>query len=267
MESLLVKGKLPNLRDLIIPDIACSLIDMDLARADMQVVAWDAGCARLKQIFREEAAEAELAKRENRSPDPMKNAHWTNTIELFGKEKMGQKKYYDLGKKFGHAADYLVSAKALAAQAGMLVSECERGIARWYWLNPEIQKWHARIERQLKEIREVRNAFGYRRFFFGRLEKSLPEAVAWIPQSTVGLVINHALCNISENLPLVQLLLQVHDSLVLQTPTHHLHEQIPLIEEQSLITIPYEEPLVIPVGFKTSEVSWGQVKDYIRRKE
>lgn len=242
---------------------------MDLARADMQVVAWDSGCARLKAIFQEEALELEAAERERRKPDPLKNTHWLNAIELFGMDtcyKGGtwQKKQYDLGKKFGHAADYLVSAKKLAQDSGMLVIECERGIQKWYGMNPEIPQWHARIQRELAQTREVRNAFGYRRFFFDRLEDCLTEAVAWVPQSTVALVINHILCNIEENLPLIQLLLQVHDSLLMQILTALLHEAIPTLREQSLITIPYPDPLIIPVGFKTSEVSWGKVEDYVR---
>lgn len=230
---------------------------MDLARADLQVVAWDSGCARLKELFKEEAK------------DPTKNVHWTNTIEMFGKDKMGQKKYYDLGKKCGHAADYLVTAKSLAQQAGILVSEAERFIHRWFQLHPEILLWHKRIAGQLAASREVRNAFGYRRFYFDRIEDCLPEAVAWIPQSTIALVINHALCNIAENLGFevmgdmaVELLLQVHDSLLMQVLTAMLDEMIPKIREQALITIPYPDPLVIPVGFKVSDVSWGDVKDY-----
>lgn len=230
-----------------------TIIDMDLARADLQVVARDAGCKRLNALFEEERL------------DPTKNVHWTNAIDMFGASVMGSKKHYDLGKKCGHAADYLVTPKALAQQAGILVVEAERFISKWFWLNPEIPVWHGRISRQLSETREVRNAFGYRRFFFGRIEDSLPEAVAWIPQSTVGLVINHALGNIAENLSwIVQLLLQVHDSLVTQVPTERLDEGIVLQEKHSLIPIPYPTPLIIPVGFKTSSVSWGDVKDYKR---
>lgn len=227
-----------------------TIIDMDLARADAQVVAWDADAKGLKERFA-------IEKR-----DPSKDLHTQNAIDIF-QGKCG-KRERDLAKKIVHASHYLVTPRTMAAQTGILVVEAERFIHRWLTLNPEIPEWHKRIQKQLYDgnKREVRNAFGYRRFFFGRLEDCLPEAVAWIPQSTVALVINHALCNIAENLPQVELLLQVHDSLVMQCKTAILHQTIPLIEAQALIPIPYPEPLTIPVGFKTSEVSWGQCKDY-----
>lgn len=251
MQSLLTRGRLPNLRDLIIPDTTFTLIDMDLARADAQVVAREANAKGLMARFALEKT------------DPTKDLHSQNAFDLFGKT---DKKSRDLSKKIVHASHYLVTPRSLAPQAGILVSEAERFIKRWFALNPEIPAWHATVAKRLADTREVRNAFGFRRFFFGRLEDCLPEAVAWVPQSTVGTVINKALCNIGENLSwLVQLLLQVHDSLVMQVPTTQLHTAIPLIEAQSLIEIPYPSPLIIPVGFKVSDLSWGKCEDYSKR--
>jgi hypothetical protein len=82
----------------------------------------------------------------------------------------------------------------------------------------------------------------------------LPEALAWIPQSTVGIYINRIWQNIFNNLKPVQVLLQVHDSLAGQFPTGFDPQ---LIKDQSQVVIPYDEPLIIPVGIKTSEKSWG----------
>lgn len=257
-------------------------MDMDLARADMQVVAWDAhfcrtaeqqakNPSRLKPLFEAENRELHLAWVEGRAPDPKFDTHYNNAVDIFGRDKMGQgkdKKYRDLSKKIGHAADYLVTARTCAAQTGITVIEAERFLKRWLYINPEIPDWHRYVLNLLATTRQVRNAFGYRRFFFGRTDENGPEAVAWIPQSTIGLVINHALCNIDENLPnLVQLLLQVHDSLTMQARTSHLHEAVAKTREQSLIEIPYPEPLTIPVGFKVSAESWGKVKDYVRPKQ
>lgn len=255
MESLLTKGRLPNLRDLIIPDTTKCLIDMDLARADIQVVAWEANALRLKALLKEEKL------------DPSKNLHRTNAQDLFGKSDA---KHYLLGKKIVHAADYLITPRSCAQQTGLLVVEAERFIKRWFFLNPEIPEWHARISREISNTRMIRNKFGYRRFFFGRLDTCLPEAVAWCPSSTVAIAINMALCNIEENLGSlppnhphrIDLLLQVHDSLTMQGNPEHLNETIPRIRELSEILIPYDDPLTIPVGFKVSGESWGQVKDW-----
>jgi DNA polymerase I-like protein with 3'-5' exonuclease and polymerase domains len=166
-------------------------------------------------------------------------------------------------KSLCHGTNYLGKTRGLAAQTGLLVQEVER-VQQWYLGKfPRIKThWHDKITEQLSKTRQVINPFGFRRFYFDRLDSIINEAIAWIPQSTVALVINHALCNIAENLPEVEVLLQVHDSLAMQTDTEKLTEQILFIQQQSLISIPYPTPLIIPVGFKTSPVSWGDCRDY-----
>jgi hypothetical protein len=56
----------------------------------------------------------------------------------------------------------------------------------------------------------------------------------------------------------VEVLLQVHDSLAGQFPTAETARYIDLIKERAIVRIPYEDPLVIPVGIKTSTKSWGE---------
>lgn len=238
--------KLPNLRKLIIPDPGYVLIDMDLNRADLQVVAWDSGDEALKGRLKEERL------------DPTKNVHKTNAIELFGNMN---KTNYDLAKKIAHAADYLVSARTGAAQLGLPEYEVKKYINRWYSMYPGIPKWHERVEQEIGRTRMVWNKFGYRYVFFQRLDDMLPTAVAWIPQSTVGLLINRILLNVHHNLPLVQLLLQVHDSLLKQVRIEHLYDMLVAIQREAQVIIPYPDPLIIPVGFKLSGKSWGDVKD------
>ena len=69
--------------------------------------------------------------------------------------------------------------------------------------------------------------------------------------------INKAWLNFSANIPEVQVLLQVHDSLAGQFPTFMRDTLLPKMAEQSKILIPYADPLIIPTGIKTSTVSWG----------
>jgi DNA polymerase I-like protein with 3'-5' exonuclease and polymerase domains len=106
----------------------------------------------------------------------------------------------------------------------------------------------------------VENRFGYRWYIFDRLDSIIPEAIAWRPQSTVSIVINRIWLNIYKNLPDVQVLLQVHDSLCGQIPKNVVTSRVPQIIDQARIVIPYEDPLVIPFSLKTSEKSWGDVK-------
>jgi DNA polymerase I-like protein with 3'-5' exonuclease and polymerase domains len=51
--------------------------------------------------------------------------------------------------------------------------------------------------------------------------------------------------------------MQVHDSLCLQIPTNKVNELMPKLKELAKVTVPYDDPLVIPVSIKMSEKSWG----------
>lgn len=149
----------------------------------------------------------------------------------------------------------------MAINCGITVHQAELMQRRWFAAHPGIKAWHDRTLHSLQTTRSVRNRFGFRRFYFDRIEGLLPEALAWIPQSTVAHIIDEALFNISFNLPEVDVLLQVHDSLVFQFPTHKAAALLPQIKEQCRIPVPYEDPLIIPVGLKTSTISWGDCKD------
>jgi hypothetical protein len=107
----------------------------------------------------------------------------------------------------------------------------------------------------------VRNVFGFRRRYFDRIESVLPEALAWQPQSVVALVINRGWKNLAEKMPEVQVLLQVHDSLAGQFPTHRAKPIMRDMKRHLEIEIPYSRPLTIGVGISTSTKSWGDVEE------
>jgi hypothetical protein len=134
---------------------------------------------------------------------------------------------------------------------------------RYFMMRPGIKRWHDRTEHSLVTTRSVRNAFGYVCFYFDRVETLLSKALAWVPQSTVGLVINRGLANIDRALPNVDILLQVHDSLDLQTHKSNFPFCIPDIRKCLTITIPYEDPLIIPVSMKYSTKSWGDCEEMV----
>jgi DNA polymerase I-like protein with 3'-5' exonuclease and polymerase domains len=104
----------------------------------------------------------------------------------------------------------------------------------------------------------VTNIFGYHMRFFSRIQGTVfNEAGAAVPQSTVGCIINRIWMNIHEQLPYVQVLLQVHDSLVGQFPTEIKETAVKEILRCSEVVLPYADPLVIPADIKLSDRSWG----------
>lgn len=237
-------GKLPNQRTLIIPDDGYTIVDMDLDRADAQFVAWEANDESLKQILKEGA-----------------DLHWENAKAIWGAHVLKKGPERQLAKRFCHAVNYGAYPKKLARALGLTQQTAEWIYTRWFQIHPGIREWHKRVKADLFSTRLVRNPFGYERYYFDRPEKCINEALAWCPQSSVGIIINTAWDQIDANLPEVEVLMQVHDSLTMQVRTDRVLELLPAIQANSLITVPYDDPLIIPVGFKISAVSWGDAND------
>ena len=150
-----------------------------------------------------------------------------------------------------------MTAPTLALALGLTRKEAQWFLDSWFSNNPEIKEWQNRIEDELMLTRTITNIFGYRRYYFDRVEGLLSEALAWSPQSTVALVIDKGWENIVQRVPQVEVLLQVHDSLVFQYPQHLRGRILPQVEECMAITLPFEDPLIIGTSTKYSAESWG----------
>jgi len=234
---------LPNVRNLFIPDPGKTFFDIDLSSADLRIVVWEADEPEMKALLK-----AGL--------DP-----YTEIAKEFYHDQSITKKdpRRQTFKSFAHGTNYLGTAEGLAGRLGMLVKDAER-TQKWYFERfPKIKLWQESLKDQVYKRRMVQNVFGYRCYFFDRIEGTVfNQAAAWIPQSTVACLINRAYVKIHETLKDVEILLQVHDSLAGQYPTHlgeWMEKQIVAAAE---IELPYSgDPLIIPIGIKTSTKSWG----------
>lgn len=236
--------ELPNVRKIFIPDEGCEFFDIDLDSADLRIVAAESKCAWLNE---------QLANRRKPYVEVAKEYYRDTSITK-------EHKSYPVFKALCHGTHYLGTPEGMAGKIGLLVHEVER-IQKWYYgLCPEIKVWQDEIKKQVAGRRWIQNVFGYRFNFFDRIEGTIfNQAVAWIPQSTVACLINRAYVNIDRNLPEVEILLQVHDSLAGQYPAHIGGIKERIIKE-SQIELPFETPIIIPVGIKTSVKSWGDCK-------
>jgi DNA polymerase I-like protein with 3'-5' exonuclease and polymerase domains/uracil-DNA glycosylase len=239
---------LPNIRDIFIPDEGYEMFDKDLSKADLRIVTWESDCKEMKALLKAgKDPYIEAAREYYRDP----------TITKLKPDGSTNKKYDDF-KKFAHGTHYLGTPSGLASRIGLLTHEVDRG-QRWYFGKfPEIKKWQEDFQKKLFSQRYIENIFGYRCHFFDRPDDSMVrEAIAWLPASTVALYINRIWMNIYERFPHIWVLLQVHDSLVGQYPIHRREEALKALEECSQIVLPYDDPLIIPTGTKTSDKSWG----------
>lgn len=251
------KFALPNVRKMFIPDKGKVILDADLAGADAQVVAWEADDESLKAAFRAGIS-----------------VHLKNGEDMFGDRftrALGHHKdpgtpkgvMYDALKRSVHLTNYLGTPFAMNLNPNIRwpIHECKSFQERWFRLHPGVREWHKRVEHSIYSSRSVRNRFGYRIVYFDRIDSVLSQAVAWGPQSTVAEVCFRGALQL-QRLPWVEILLQVHDSVVFQIPFHRAGDatSLDLIRSHLTVPVPYPDPLVISWGIASSEKSWGDCK-------
>jgi DNA polymerase-1 len=255
--------KLPNIRKLFIPDPGYTFFDMDLDRADLQVVIWEADDSNMKLALSKGL-----------------DMHCVNAVDVFDIKGIphdelseSHPNYREHRKRITeanraktkagvHATNYGVGDSKLAQTLGITVHEAAHFRAKWFASHPGIKRWHHRTEESIAKKGYIENKFGARIYSLGRV--NLPELLAWTPQSTVAGVINRALVNIDSaeraGTTSIQLQIQVHDSLAGQFLTSRKDDEITNLKKLAQVKIPYPDPLIIPVGINTSTQSWGACK-------
>ena len=250
--------KRPNLRKLFIPDPGYIMYESDLKQADAQVVAWDAHDEPLMEFF--------IAQQ----TDPTLDLHANNLKDLPVRDRPNGRQ---LAKQGVHLTNYFGQAPKLAKTLGITVHEADLFQSAWFRAHPAIREWHKRIRSQLEDPRQrgVYNAFGFKRTYFGRVDRLLPEALAWIPQSTVALITATAECELDEygksvdNNESIQVLMNGHDSLLYQIKRTYATltsrpEEFKKIASLIHIPVPYPQPLTIPFEISESSRSWGEME-------
>lgn len=246
--ALLGRLSLPNVRKIYIPDPGYEMFDKDLSKADLRIVTWESDEQEMKAMLKEgKDPYVEIAREFYKDPSIRKT-----------REDGSENPKYRTFKSFAHGTHYLGTPYGLAQRLGISVHQAE-STQKWYFQRfPRIRAWQNDFCAALRSRRYATNIFGYRRYYFDRVDDATcREAIAWVPQSTVALYINRIWMNVYERFPHIWILMQVHDSLVGQFPMHRREECLRQLDEASQIVLPYDDPLVIPSGTKTSVISWG----------
>lgn len=139
--------------------------------------------------------------------------------------------YRDMAKKLGHGTNYYGTPRTMAMHTKVETKLIEQFQIRYFDAFPVIgqfehvpnENWHTWVRQQLIQYGYIETPyFKRRRYFYGRPEedKTLREAIAYAPQSMTADEIDTGILNIWRHLPQVQLLIQVHDSILFQYPAH-----------------------------------------------
>ena len=132
---------------------------------------------------------------------------------------------------------------------------------------PGIRSWHSEVIKELQSTGNLITPFGRRRQFWGRLddEHYARKAIAYLPQSTIGDLLNKGLYRVWSELfqEGVEILGQVHDAVLGQCPTNKVDELIPKIIK--CLENPIEvrgKTMVIPSDAEVGD-SWKNLKKWV----
>lgn len=236
--------KLPNCKEFFIPDEGYTFFNADYSGADAMVVAADANCSWLLKFFAESN----------------KKLYIYIASHYLQREITTEDKWYKIFKQYCHGTHYGMMEEKAAMNAGIPIVEAKK-IRQWYFkLCPEIPEWHRKIANDIKTKGYVENIFGAQGWFLNKdCPTILNQAIAWIPQSTIAILVNKGLVNIEKKEKDIQVLLQVHDALAGQFKDDDKTAPDRIIKHMS-IELPYKKPLIIPVDISYDKRSYGHCR-------
>lgn len=234
-----------DIKRLFRADPGYTLVNADLSQAEARVVAYLANETRLIRVF-----------------ETGGDIHRKNAANIFGvKEEEVTDEQRQLAKKAVHASNYGMGPRTFAKQVGISETEAKRLLNRYFAAYPGIRNWQIGVGSELQRKRSMTTPLGRKRVFFGRWGDSLSkEGYAFVPQSTVADLVNQALIELDQEG--YEILLQVHDALVVQIRTEALNEGVERIRKA--LTRPIEirgKFLTIPVDVKVG-MNWEDLEKW-----
>lgn len=168
-----------------------------------------------------------------------------------------QHSYRHMAKVLGHGTNYNGKPYTMAKHTKLdakLIAEFQ---LRYFQAFPSHQRWHAWTASELASRGMLTTLTGRPRWFFGRRDDdaTIREAIAYDPQGSVGDILNTGMLKVWRS-QLVQLLLQIHDAILIQYPEDQEDKVLPEVLE--LIKHPIElrhgRTLLIP---SEAQVGWN----------
>lgn len=174
-----------------------------------------------------------------------------------------QDSYRQTAKKLGHGTNYVGTPPTMAHHTKMPVAIIADFQMRYFSRFQCIPKFHEWVQTQLNETAYIITPHNRGRYFYGRPEDkaTLREAVAFGGQSMTADAVNKGMIQLFRFASAhpeynIQILVQVHDSLLLQVPEERCDELVPLILEvtKAPLTLVGDRLFIVP---NEAKVGWN----------
>ena len=259
-----------NIKQIFEASPGYTFLQCDLRQAETRFVAYDAADANLIRDL------------EDCTVDIHSNVA-TEICKALGKDPAQEKRdkqnwkyrWRQLGKKSGHGSNYDMGIATFIdsciSDMDLVLSKAEAGkiLGAYHTLYPGIRRWHANLQQELCQTRQLKTPWGWTRHFYGRMnDDTFKEGYAFRPQATIPYVINWLMLHLCElrtqRVFDFRLLLQGHDSILLEVPMPFVRP----IAEACLRTEPWQQGfdlaggrLIIPTEIELG-TNYGELKKY-----
>lgn len=189
---------------------------------------------------------------------------WTGDIrldrEVADQPFYRQHSYRHMAKVLGHGTNYAGKPYTMAKHTKLESGLIGQFQSKYFSAFPSHQRWHSAVESELLQTGNLTTITGRRRWFFGRRNdaSTVREAVAYGPQGAVGDILNQGMLRVWR-LNCCQLLLQIHDAILIQYPEADEDSVLPLVLEtiKVPITLANGRTMTIP---SEAQTGWNWAK-------
>lgn len=191
--------------------------------------------------------------------------------ELAEREYYRGYSYRDITKRGAHGSNYYGKPYTLAQQMKVETEVATAFQALYFRRFPGISDWHVWVAKQLQTKGYLTTPFGMRRTFWNRRwdDSTLREAIAFVPQHCVGVLMNIGIYNLWERFEGkgdVQILLNLHDAVLGQVRIDKAEELLPQVLECLRFPFPATDikgitrEIIIPFDVEIG-YNWGKASD------
>jgi len=258
-------GNLQNieerLRRIFIPDEGMKFANIDLEQADSRNIGALCWNVHRDPTYLDACESGDLHTTVARMSRP--NLPWTG--DLRENRAIAERPYYrhhslrHMCKVLGHGTNYMGSAFEMARHTKIEQSVIKEFQELYFRTFPAIPHLHEWVKKELVERGYLVTPLLRKRWFFGKRDENdtLKQAVAFLGQSMTADEMNYAMVKVW-GLGTVQLLLQGHDSLLVQYPEEKENEILPQVLEAMRVPVELEggRTFCVPVDVKVGW-NWG----------
>jgi len=235
------------------------ILQADYMQAEAVVVAYIINDQSLIRMFKES-----FGMRKSEAAERGLDVHKLTASQMFGvplNEVSGDLR--TIGKRLRHANNYSAGPGVVANSLGISITEAKKLLDMYHNICPQLRIWQSNIQRHLQTSRVLENLFGRQHLFMGRWDDNLfRSAYSYIPQSTVGDMLNAALVRLYNKYGSdLHIYIQLHDAVYVLSKEEEVGLNIRRMRECMLTPLTCRgTEFTIDVDFSIGK-SWGKMQD------